>query len=506
MAATPEVRDPDPPSAEPAGGGAHAMVARNTALLMLGQILGMPLIMLMNAVMARKLGAQDFGYIYLAGTLVTFGFLIVEWGQGATLQSVIPKDRSHLRGLVGTGMAWRVTTAVVVYGGMAGVSAILGYDTTFQKVLFLVVLAKIFNTVCGTILDSARGLEITGPTAINGVRFAFLCSALVIPTALLGGSLAYVLTALLIADIVNTGFVCRNARALGMTPLSVDKKALKILLSTGTSFMLLSLALTLQPNIDAVILSKMATPQAMGWYAAARKLVGVLVFPITALSGALYPTLCRLFVEDRASFQRMVSTSLRTATILVVPASVGAALYPELGIKIFSEASFAPAEDDLRVLSLFILLLYFTMLLGSAIAAAGRQRIWTAMQFACVAVSAVADPLLIPWFERHWANGGLGVCVSSVLSEALMIAGGFVIAPRGLLDRPLMKGIALSFVAGGAMIFVSRELSFLNPFLGATLSVAAYLLCLWAIGGIDRGTLQTIRSIAARKIPRPAAT
>jgi O-antigen/teichoic acid export membrane protein len=505
MAATPDIREPDGESDAPAIGGAQARVVRNTAFLMAAQVLGMPLSMTVNAIMARKLGPEDFGYIYLAGTLVAFGFLAVEWGQNGTLPSMIARDRTLLRGLVGSAIAWRLASAVVVYAAIAVVSALLGYGKAFQSVLLLVVLARVAGTVCAALLDSARGLEVTSTTAVSGLRYNILCAVLVIPTVLLGGGLRGVLLALFLADIINTAFVWRAARALGMKRLSVEAKTVRVLVASGTSFMFLGLALVLQPNVDAILLSKLGTPEAMGWHAAARKLVGVLVFPVTALSGALYPTLCRLFAEDRPGYQRLVSSTLRTATILVVPMALGAALYPQLGIRIFSEASFGPAEDNLRVLSVFILLLYFTMVLGPAITAAGRQRAWSMMQLACVVVSAVADPLLIPWFQERFGNGSLGVCVSTVLSEALMIVGGFLIAPRGLFDRPLLKGIALSLAAGGVMAIVSRQLSpWLSPFIGAPLSVAAYVTCLWLTGGIDRGTVQSIRGMVARRMGRTA--
>jgi len=56
------------------------LVFRNTMLLVAGQVLGMPLSIVVNAVMARYLGPEDFGYIYLATTFGGFGFLVVAWG------------------------------------------------------------------------------------------------------------------------------------------------------------------------------------------------------------------------------------------------------------------------------------------------------------------------------------------------------------------------------------------------------------------------------------------
>src|SRR5262249_28553577 len=150
--------------------------------------------------------------------------------------------------------------------------------------------------------------------------------------------------------------------------------------------------------VDAAMLSKFSAPEGMGWYAAARKLVGVLTFPASALLAALYPTLCRLRLEDMDAYRRTAADALYIVTIVVVPIALGCALFPQVGVAIFGQSNYGPANDDLRLLAPYILLVYFSMPLGSCLTSSGRQVAWTLVQFACVIVSAVLDPPLIRWF------------------------------------------------------------------------------------------------------------
>ena len=69
-------------SIEPPARPAEALVARNALILFVGQVAVMPLSLLLNAVMARHLGPQDFGYFYLAGQFASFGFLVADFGLG----------------------------------------------------------------------------------------------------------------------------------------------------------------------------------------------------------------------------------------------------------------------------------------------------------------------------------------------------------------------------------------------------------------------------------------
>jgi O-antigen/teichoic acid export membrane protein len=228
----------------------------------------------------------------------------------------------------------------------------------------------------------------------------------------------------------------------------------------------------------------------------------VLVYPANALIVALYPTLCRLHEQDPAGYRKLTQSALSHTTVLVVPVALGCFLYPELGIRIFSRESFGPAEDNLRVLSLLLLLSYFSMPMSSALIAAGRQRPWAAIQLLCVVVSLVADPILVPWFERRAGNGGLGVCSAAVLSEVVMVGAGILLLPRGIVDRALGLRLLRAALAGTAMWLAARLMIRVTPWLAAPLSVAAYGGCALLVGVLDPGQIQALRAFAARRLRR----
>ncbi len=477
----------------------QGLVLRNTLLLVVAQIIGTPLSVVVNAVMARRLGPEEFGYIYLAGTLAAFGFIVVDWGQGATLPMMVSRDRKRAGELLGSGLAWRALAMVLVYPVLAGACFALGYTKELQVALALVFVSSIILSVTAAGSDTVLGFERTDVRAYALVGQQLVMALVVIPTLLLGGRLRATLAAQVVGAAITCVLVWRAVLGTNFGRLSFRRETARAQLSGGVPFMALGLVIALQPNVDALLLAKLATPEAMGWHAAARKLVGVLVFPGVALTNALYPTVCRLFTEDIDAYRRSVGSTLRTATVVVVPVALGAALYADVGILIFSKETFAPAEDNLRVLSLFIILLYFSMTLGVSLAAAGKQRAWAITQFGCVAVSAIVDPVLIPWFQKRVGNGSLGVCVSTVLSEVLMVVVGLRLSVRGIFNRDVVRGILLALVAGGAMAGVARLLSSITPFVAGPIALAVYFACLWLTGGIDKEQLDAIRAAIARK-------
>jgi O-antigen/teichoic acid export membrane protein len=254
--------------------------------------------------------------------------------------------------------------------------------------------------------------------------------------------------------------------------------------------------------VDAVLLSKLAPADVVGWHAVARRLIGALVLPAALVMGALYPTLSRLQVEDRDAFVRTARAAIRATFTLAVPVSLCCALYADIGILIFSHKAYGAAKANLIVLSAFLLLTYLSMPLGASALAAGRQRAWAAAQFVCVAVSAALDPWLIPWFQGRMGNGGLGVCVAAVVSETLMVAAGVWLAPRALFDRGVNLTIVRSLGAGMGMAAAAFALSRLTPFIAAPVALCAYAAGLWASGGLSREQVALLRDAVRRKVAR----
>jgi O-antigen/teichoic acid export membrane protein len=493
---------PSAAASPPPARGAGALVAGNTAILMLAQVLATPLSMVMNMVVAQKLGPLIFGQFYLATTAVGFGFLFVDWGLGAVVPAQVARDRSRAGLILGSALAWRLVAAPLAALILMGGFFFMGKSWDFQLSLALFFLGQMIGLVGRTCGDVVRGFERADIGAYSYVGGQFLTTVVIIPVLLLGGGLHAMLIAGAFVALVMVVPLWRVLKPTGVGPMSIQPSAIKSLLHDGTSFFFFGLILQLQPLIDALFLSWYSGEEVIGWFAAARKLTGVLITPAAALIGALYPTLCRLFAQDGDEFRATSRGAFRAALAMTVPLAIGCFMYPDLGIRLFSKVSFAPAQANLQVVAAYIPLVYVTMVMGTCLSAAGRQRAWTGVQFLCIVVSAIADPLLVKYCQQRYGNGGLGICATMVVSEVLMLAGGFWLMPRGVMDRTVTRSALLVGLAGAAMVGAARLLSGITSFVAAPVAVLAYLGALYAVGGIDKSHVQMLRSFVARKVAR----
>jgi O-antigen/teichoic acid export membrane protein len=478
------------------------LLVQNTLYLTASQVLAMPLSVMTTAIAAHYLGAEAFGYAYLAMTMCVFGFQVVGWGHENVLPAVIARDRGIAGTMLASSLAWRAAMSIIVYLMLAFGCYLLGYPAELQWALALSALFMALTYTVQACKDTIRGLERTDIPAYVHVGQQLLAVVLVFLVMVLGGKLRAALLAQSAAAAIVLLATLPSLRLLGVGRLSVRWATIKTLFSDGTPFVVFGIAMALQPNIDALFLSKLAPVEVMGWYGVSRRLVGTLLLPATTLIGALYPTLCRLYSTDREGFVQTANGALRSVALLAVPVALGCGLFPELGVALFSRGSFRPAEDNLRIMAVFVALVYFSMPLGTTILAAGKQRAWGLVQCLCVAASLVLDPILVPIFQRQSGNGGLGLCVAAVISEAMMIACGVALVPKGIFDGRLRRVMALTVVAGTGMAVTALLAKSWGPVVAAPLSLLAYASGLWLTGVVDK---QQIAVIAGAVLRRPAA-
>lgn len=482
---------------------ATRLVARNTAYLAIGQVLTIPLGILMSVMMGRFFGAAEFGYLYAAGTMCSLGILVVEWGQQGALPALIAKERTLAGKLLGTGFAWRVSAAVLVYSVLAVYSVVRNKGTEFQWVLALSFAASLVTSLAGGFKDAIRGFERMEIPAIAHVGQQLLAATLVIPLMFLGVGLKGVLFTQTLVAAVTVWQLSRALRGFGVPGLSLERSRIVPLLAIGTPFVFFDIAMALRPNIDVFFLERYSPEKTMGWLAVSQRLLAQLLLPATALIGGLYPTLCRLWSESLEGFTSTTRNALKGISVIVVPIALSCALYPELGIMLFSRKEFGPAEDNLRILAIFLFLVYFTMPLGTAVLAAGKRRAWSLVQAVCLFVSLGIDPLLVPWFQEHRGNGGLGVCVASVLSELIVLSGSILLAPRGSIDLSVFRTLGLSLLSGAAMAGVAIAMfGHVSPFIGAPIAITVYLVSALLTGAIDPGQRNAVLRVARRKLAR----
>src|SRR5207248_2193264 len=213
------------------------------------------------------------------------------------------------------------------------VSRLLGYGPEIRSLLVLLAICTIPGNLGTTLSQGFRGhdrMELEAITNIvNSVcNLAFLLLAMKLHGGLRSVVLAgggSVTVALVLALVL--------ARKVRMPPLHVNWQRLRGILAGGAPFVFFNLALSGHPYVDANLLAMLASPSVVGWYAAAQRFVGTLIFPAGIAGVALYPTLAR-FAGDASALRSKARDALRLVLMLGALVAAGTALYADVAISL----------------------------------------------------------------------------------------------------------------------------------------------------------------------------
>jgi O-antigen/teichoic acid export membrane protein len=489
---------------EPAGAGKSAPLrggrVRNAIHLGLGQIGTTALTIVLNAAMARTLGASDFGLLYLLTSVATFAYVVVDWGHGGIIIRETARNPGRAGDLLGSALAVRTAFALVAVVVAVAAMWLLGYDLRTRVLtgaLILALLPQYLGLSFGWVF---RGYERMDRDAVLNVvlKLAMLIGS--IACLALGGRLAGLVGAWTVAGFLTLAIGIGMYRRLHLPAIAAQIATARELLRDGAPLLVMSLAVAVEPLFNANILYKMATPAVVGWYGAAWNIAGTLIAPAGILASTTYPRLSAA-AGDAAEFKRAFDVSFRPLFLLAVLGAVGTYLFADVAVGlIYSLRKFAPAADTLRAFASVLLLMYVDVFLATVIVAAGKARRLAGAKVASVFLTTGLVFVLVPVCQARFANGGLGVMYAMAIGEVLMLAAAGSLM-RDVVDGHTIGDVCRSLIAGVATVLLIRLLPALTPFLGIPLCILVFAGLSWLVGAVKRSDVEMLLASFRKRSP-----
>lgn len=475
-------------------------LARNAMYLLVGQAATMVLGMVFNGVVGRKLGAENYGLYFLINSFASFALVLVDWGQQYFGIREVAREPQRGGELLGTSLLMRCGGAFLIALPTGIATWALGYDrrTILYSVAFLGISIPLFVAQNYGIVFRGRDrmdLDASVSVANRAAGVAFVLVALFGLHLGLGS----VLVAQGLAGLLALGLAIHLHRQVATGRLVFSWGAARQLLTGGTAIVAITIAVYVQPYVDAVLLSKMVPQEALGWYGAAKSIMGQLLAPAMILGTAAFPRLSRASREP-AAFHAEFALAQRPMLWLGGLASVGTWLFADVAIHImFGQRQYRPAGIILQVYGLGLFLTFVDILIGTALTAVGRATAFAVAKIASLLLAVGLELLLIPYFQARAGNGGIGVTLATVLSEVVIFAGGLLLMPKGTLGLDVFVDGARALASALGTFLVLHWLPPLPPWVGIPLCIVVFVVLSTAVGLVRRGDLAVFRALLQRR-------
>jgi O-antigen/teichoic acid export membrane protein len=460
-------------------------------------LLGGVLLFVSIVLVARYLGAAQFGDFVLVLTVVSLFQLFADGGIVNITIRDIARDRDSASEIAGhtQALVWVISLGVAAL--VVLVVALLAPPPEMRAVIYLMGLAALFAlhaSVYAAIVRAYEDMEL-----ISGAAFLHKVAVLglVYLSIRLDSGIAGIALAHLAANLLNWLFflVLVNRRylrpRLRWTP---DRwsQVLRESVPLGAGMLLRRMTV----HLGTVLLAVLATSAAVGLYNSAYRVLQMAEIAAIGLVGVLFPTLSRLSQASVEDFRRLFRDSLRI--LIFISASLGAwflVLGHELMALVYGPA-FREAGPSLGLLGLAMAFVVPGTLFHVAFSVLGEQRRFMALTAMGLLLNGLLNLVLIPWL------GSTGAALATLGSEVVMFATMAVALQRLALPGDYLRvypRAALAATAATLPLWLVPADAGAMPLVLASASFGlAYLLVALALGVLSSRELAFVSRLVRR--------
>jgi O-antigen/teichoic acid export membrane protein len=476
----------------------RASIRHNIFYLMSSQVVTWTLATATAMIIPRFLGPAMLGQVRLAGSLWLIAGTVTTLGTSTFLQLEISRNQRDGLRLVGPVLVLRT-----IAFGAATVLLSTYVSATTDDVQFMAMVALVgagwiltlWSDVFSTVF---LGLEHMSTTAYAGAATKLANFVAVLAVMLVGGDVFGMLITGLIVGVAGLGYLAwRFHRIARLTFESWRPTAISVLRRSFT-FMAAGVALVMYQQIDIIVISWVAEEKDLGWYGAADVLFGSLLFPATVIMGAMFPTMGRLFVENRDDLNDLVARTFSLLSVVAVPIGLGTTLVASQVATVLYGEEFEETGIVLAILGPVTILTFGTILFGGTALATERGRLWIAVIVAAALLTIPLDLFLVPWAHDRYGNGAIGGALAYVATEGLQFVLGLWLVVPFLVNRT-MAWRSLRIVSAGALMFAVgwplRQYALPIPI---AICATVYVFLILAFGVLAEEERNMIKAVFAR--------
>jgi O-antigen/teichoic acid export membrane protein len=436
------------------------LLLRNVSHLGIGQVASTALGILLTAVIGRALEPAQFGILYIVLTISSFAYIIADWGQSTYLVREMARGRSDEPELIGSALLIRLATIVFSSAIAVAIALVRGYDGQIVALTLLAIAAAVPAGLFVPFDCSFRGkdrMDIDAFAFIVGKAMTLVATAIALR---FGGGLREVILMQGVGSISTLLVGVVAAHRLDIAVKAPVMKALRELLRHGAPITAFSVVIASQPFLEILLLSAFTSPAVVGWYGAFRGIFGIITSPAMILIGATFPELSRASLS-LPDLRRMIDATGRVMFIAAAFTSSALYLFADHVVAIiYGHGRFEQTAAILRVGAIFIPLLFFVLVLASAMTAVGRNKALAGISIVRIAFCVVLSWLLIGYWQQRFGNGAIALVIIAGVAEVPATIGCLTLLPKGAVGSTITLNMVRACMASLCTVV---PLSMLQP-------------------------------------------
>jgi O-antigen/teichoic acid export membrane protein len=423
----------------------NRQIASNVVLQYAGRVIALLVGVVTVPLLARSLGASEFGIYTSALAYVGIFSSLTEFGLGSAATMRMSQDPDNEADWLGALASLRTLFSI---GASIACAAIIpiAFDGEESRIVALILTATILFAGAGALMAVFQSrLRAAVPLAINAAQSVLWLSVVLALTSIDGGPVVIAIgyTATLGAAAALQVYA---ARRVAKGSWRGARERWRSLLSLALPIGLASVFISIYFSLDAVLLLDIGGDEEAGIYGAAYRILTPLLFLPQAIMMALFPVMAALKDTDEARLQRIVQRCAVYLAVVSVPLlAITLVLSPQI-ISLLFGSGYERTATVLPILMIALVSIGYGTLAGFLAPVLGLQWRLTLFAFIGACLNVVLNIILIPHY------GAVGSAWATVVTEVLTMVLLLGTCLVGLHLRLRVSPIAATFAAAGLMM------------------------------------------------------
>ncbi|MBI1805769.1 MAG: flippase [Ignavibacteria bacterium] len=477
----------------------YQLIARNTALLFIAQLITKIIGFAGLIVLANYLNVEQYGVYNFALAFASLFVPLCDLGVDTFLTRELSARVGDRGTLIGTTLALKAALSFVAFGLIAGVNHLLAHPHEQQLYVLIaggITIIRAYTSSFTILFRADQRMGFDANTTITAKLFEVgsIAAAIILKLSLL-----HFFALLLISSLLQLLYTYVLARKNSFLPrLSVLKHDVLHLVRGGLPFALTGISVMIYFQIDTVMLSFLAGERSVGIYRAATNLVFALSGFSASVVIALFPVVAQNYQQNSENAVRISSHAIYYSLLFSLPIAFGATVMAQPLISVLYKESFASAVLTLQILVWWLPIMYVTNVLGHILGAIKLQKLVLAVSSINALVNIGMNLILIPLYTDR------GAAVTTVLTELLgLCVLSYIVVRRfgSVFDIKRITRLAIANLIILPIVFFNTALNVgILILIGAVLYTGA----LFGLRAISMQDITELKRIFFSRTPRPA--
>lgn len=387
-------------------------MVKNMVVILFSNVYYKCMMLILSIILARRLGAEDYGVYVTATSLVMICSVLIQGGFTNYSLKVLPSLIKSNSKLIGSYISKVYTFnflcwLVILFFLMVGSDFLISKENGVSFYLYFV-----------PILIALTQVNIVFLRCHNVFIFPQLIDTVFKPTILLLmiyylgiSDLKMILVISLVLYLISLTFiltkVLNKVGTLGVRYETPSKEDIKL----TTPFFIITISTVLMSEINVILISYMSTSSEAAYYKIASQGAVLVSFALGALASVVYPEISKCFAEgDMDKLKQTIKKSTRISSSVGIPIFIVTALFTDELIEISFGEEYYAVKMGFIAMTFTQVINALTGMAGAVLNMCGHVWITTKVLILSALVNVVGTTLFVPYL------GWMGAIYSSLLS------------------------------------------------------------------------------------------